>query len=127
MRDDVRPWRDRWISTSCPDLVRDELLGRCRTEQIEPPAAGRLDRIVRSALHQAEQTLTARLASRLPIEVAGRLRALIAVEVSDDETGAESVLALIMNVSAPSGGAPGLSIPQGSGDRCRLAVRRSGR
>ncbi|TDC43019.1 DUF4158 domain-containing protein [Micromonospora sp. KC213] len=40
------------------ELVRDELLVRCRAERIEPPAAGRIDRIVRSALHQAEQALT---------------------------------------------------------------------
>jgi len=38
--------------------VRDELLVRCRTERIEPPAAGRIDRIVRTASHQAEQKLT---------------------------------------------------------------------
>jgi hypothetical protein len=54
-----------------PELVRGELPGRCR---VEPPAAGRIDRIVRSALHQAEQTLTARLASRLPVDIAGRPR-----------------------------------------------------
>jgi hypothetical protein len=75
-----------------PDLVRDELLGRCRTE---PPSAGR---IVRSALHQAEQTLTTRLAARLPAEIAGRLRALVAVGVPDDDAGKESVPALIKSV-----------------------------
>lgn len=47
-------------------------------------------RIVRSALHQAEQALTAR--------VAGRLRALVAVDVPDDDTGQDSVLALIKSV-----------------------------
>lgn len=57
-----------------PDLVREELMVRCRAEQIEPPAAGRVDRIVRSALHQAEQTLTARIVARLPVDVAGQLR-----------------------------------------------------
>ncbi len=50
-----------------PELVRYELLGRCRAERIEPPAAGRIDRIVRSALHQAEQDLTARLVARLSV------------------------------------------------------------
>jgi hypothetical protein len=55
-----------------PELVRDQLLVRCRSERIEPPAAGRVDRIVRSALHQAEQTLTARIVGRLPVDVAGR-------------------------------------------------------
>ncbi len=81
-----------------PELVRDELLARCRAERIEPPAAGRIDRIVRSALHQGEQALTARIVARLPADVAGRLRALVAVEVPDDDTGEESVLTLIKAV-----------------------------
>jgi hypothetical protein len=29
-----------------PGLVREELLARCRTERIEPPSAGRCDRIL---------------------------------------------------------------------------------
>jgi hypothetical protein len=47
----------RWLAAAVceaerrPELVRDELLARCRAERIEPPAAGRIDRIVRSALH----------------------------------------------------------------------------
>lgn len=81
-----------------PDLVREELMVRCRAEQIEPPAAGRVDRIVRSALHQAEQTLTARVAARLPVDVVGRLRGLVAIDVPDDDSGEESVLALIKSV-----------------------------
>jgi hypothetical protein len=81
-----------------PDLVGNELMVRCRAERIEPPAAGRVDRIVRSALHQAEQTLTARVAARLPVDVAGRLRGLVAVDVPDDDSGEESVLALIKSV-----------------------------
>nr|WP_242606617.1 Tn3 family transposase [Protofrankia symbiont of Coriaria ruscifolia] len=80
------------------ELVRGELLARCRIERIEPPAAGRIDRIVRSALHQAEQALTARIAGRLPADIAGRLRALVAVDVPDDDTGEDSVLALIKSV-----------------------------
>jgi hypothetical protein len=77
-----------------PELVRDELLMRCRAERIEPPATGRVDRVVRSALHQADQTLTARIVARLPVDAAGRLRALVAVDVPDEE----SVLALIKSV-----------------------------
>ena len=42
-----------------------ELLARCRAERIEPPSAGRCDRIIRSALHQAEQALTLRVTARL--------------------------------------------------------------
>ncbi len=81
-----------------PELVRDELLARCRAERIEPLAAGRIDRVVRSALHQAEQTLTDRIVGRLPVDVAGRLRALVAIDVPDDDTGEDSVLALIKSV-----------------------------
>jgi Domain of unknown function (DUF4158) len=33
------------------ELARDEFLARCRAERIEPPAPGRVDRVVRSALH----------------------------------------------------------------------------
>ena len=47
------------------DRVRGELLTRCRAERIEPPSAGRCDRIIRSALHQAEQALTLRVTARL--------------------------------------------------------------
>lgn len=78
-----------------PELVREELLVRCPSERIEPPAA---DRIVRSALHQAEQMLTARVVSRLPADTAARLRALVSVDVADDDTGEDSVLALIKSV-----------------------------
>jgi len=53
---------------------------------------------VRSALHQAERTLTARIVGRLLVDAASRLRALIAADVPDDDTGEELVLALIKAV-----------------------------
>jgi len=43
-----------------PDRVREELVRRCREEQIEPPAAGRITRMVRSALHNAKRRGSAR-------------------------------------------------------------------
>lgn len=49
--------------------------------------AGRIDRIVRSAPHQAEQALTARIVDRLPIDVDNWLRAMVAAEVPDDDAG----------------------------------------
>jgi hypothetical protein len=49
--------------------------------------AGRIDRIVRSALHQAEQALAARIVDRLPVDVDSWLRALVAAEVPDDDAG----------------------------------------
>ena len=53
-----------------PDRVREQLLGRCRQEQVEPPTDGRIDRMVRSALHQGEATLSSRIAARLPASTA---------------------------------------------------------
>ncbi len=85
-----------------PELVREELLARCRAERVEPPAAGRIDRIVRSALHRSEQALTARIAARLPTGAADRLRGLVAGDRADDDPaggpGSESALALIKSV-----------------------------
>ncbi len=51
------------------DQVRADLLTQCREEGIEPPTPGRVDRIVRSALHQGEQLLFARITARLSTEV----------------------------------------------------------
>lgn len=58
------------------DLVRQELLGEFRRERIEPPTAGRIERMVRSALHQAEKEWCARVHARLPVEVVARLEEL---------------------------------------------------
>jgi hypothetical protein len=52
---------------------------------IEPPAAKRVDRIVRSALHQAEQTLTRRIVEAMPADVVERLHALVAVDGMEDD------------------------------------------
>lgn len=80
------------------DAVRQELLARCRTERVEPPTSGRVDRIVRSALHQAEVTLALRIAGRLPAATATRLEQLVAVDVDVDDGSEESVLALVKAV-----------------------------
>src|SRR5262249_25984925 len=79
--------------------VREELLARCRAERIEPPSAGRCDRIIRSALHQAEQALTARVTARLGPDASSRLAALAAAANDDDAEDAEpSALAAIKSV-----------------------------
>jgi Domain of unknown function (DUF4158) len=67
------------------DAVRDHLLTRCRTEKIEPPTGGRVDRIVRSALSLGEGLLFERVSSRLTREVADRMFALIGD--TDDNDG----------------------------------------
>ena len=76
--------------------VRAELLARCRAERIEPPSDGRVDRIVRSALHQAETTMTVRIATQLSVGVRARLDALLAADAEDEHD--ESVLTLVKSV-----------------------------
>jgi hypothetical protein len=60
-----------------PDAVRNELLARCRTVGLEPAARTRLERIVGSALHHAEDALFGRVSSRPGPEVIARVEALI--------------------------------------------------
>src|SRR5258705_15929 len=69
-----------------------------RRGAIEAPAAGRMAGMGGWALDRAELTLAARIAGRLPAGVADRLRALVVVEVPNDDAGEESVLALIKSV-----------------------------
>ncbi len=79
------------------DHVRDELLARCRAERIEPPAAGRVDRIVRSALHRGEELLLERVVARVPMVVRSRLLALVAVDGDEelvDGTGATELASI---------------------------------
>jgi hypothetical protein len=81
------------------DRVREELVARCRTERIELPSAGRCDRIVRSALHQAEQALTLRVTTRLGPDASARLTELAAAASDDEAEDSEpSALALIKSV-----------------------------
>ena len=81
------------------DRVREELLARCRAERIEPPSAGRCDRIIRSALYQAEQALTQLVAARLGPAASVRLAQLAAAAADDDaEETDPSALALIKSV-----------------------------
>ncbi|MGN9788628.1 Tn3 family transposase [Nonomuraea sp. ZG12] len=70
-----------------PDRVRVALLNHLREEQIEPPSKLRLQRIIGSALEQAEKTLTLRIASRIETDVVERMLTLIAPRTgrSDDE------------------------------------------
>nr|WP_255357040.1 DUF4158 domain-containing protein [Pseudonocardia sp. EC080625-04] len=60
-----------------PELVREALLVRCRTERIEPPAPARVQRIVAAALHRAEDTLFDRVSGRLSAVQAGAVRDLV--------------------------------------------------
>ena len=76
-----------------------ELLARCRAERIEPPSAGRCDRIIRSALHHAEQALTLRVTARLGPDASARLAELAAAAGNDEaDDGEPSALSLIKSV-----------------------------
>jgi TnpA family transposase len=84
--DKLTDWLARHVAESDrrEDRVSEALLTRCRAELIEPPTAGRVTEIVRSALHQSEQAMVAMVAGRLDAAVVGRLEALAAVEDEPD-------------------------------------------
>ena len=86
-----------------PDRVREELARRCREERIELPAPRRVTRMVRSALHGAEETWFDTIAVRCGPEASARLLALIDVGADlaaddDEDEDQDSALALIKSV-----------------------------
>ena len=84
------------------ERVRNELLAQCRSERIEPPAPGRIDRIVRSALRVSEETLTARAVARLGQD--SRERIAVPLSGDDDEAGdADGELALLATLKEAPG------------------------
>ncbi|MFE3785938.1 DUF4158 domain-containing protein [Amycolatopsis sp. NPDC059090] len=60
-----------------PEQVRAELLGWLRGRRLEPPTAGRIDRIVRSALDRGEAQLMELVAALLTEDVRARLNELV--------------------------------------------------
>ena len=85
-----------------PDRVREELVRRCREEKIEPPAAARVTRMVRSALHNAEETWFDTISGRCGPAAAARILALIGEDADlaedEDDEDPDSVLALVKSV-----------------------------
>ncbi|GAB2460232.1 Tn3 family transposase [Streptomyces incanus] len=84
------------------ERVREELLKHRRGESIELPTPDRITRMVRSALHTAEEAWFGRIAARLTAEVRARVLALVAAadDAEDDRDGVEagggeSVLSLV--------------------------------
>lgn len=77
------------------ELVKDAVLAELRARSIEPPTPDRVEKIVRSGLHQAERILAEQIASRLPSAVRARLLSLVAVADTDVDDADPSVLALI--------------------------------
>jgi hypothetical protein len=60
-----------------PDRLLLALYERCREIWLEPPAPGKMNRLVRSALHTYEERFCADIARRLPAETRSRLEALL--------------------------------------------------
>jgi TnpA family transposase len=58
------------------EAVRAHALKRLRALHIEPPTSEQLDRLLHSALHSFEQSLFAKLHSRLSVEIQNKLDAL---------------------------------------------------
>jgi len=84
-----------------PEHVRSELLAQFRAERIEPPTAGRVLRMVRSALRTAEQSWVLRISERLDPVVTARLMDLLAESDEEDQTGARPASVLGLIKSAP--------------------------
>lgn len=68
------------------ERLRDLLLGRCRMLCIEPPTLDRLDRLIRSAIHQHEERFCSALLARLTVETQAQLDALLLPAESFDAT-----------------------------------------
>jgi hypothetical protein len=85
-----------WLAVSVahaerrPDHVREELLAQFRRGRIEAPTAGRVQRMVRSALRTAEQTWTSRIAGRLGGAATDRLLTLITAASEEREGGEQA-------------------------------------
>jgi TnpA family transposase len=60
------------------ERVREHLLAELRRRKLEPPTAGRIDRIVAAGLSRGEDVLFDRVLSRLSTEVVAKLVALVA-------------------------------------------------
>ena len=65
---------------SVSDHLVARLEARCRELAIEPPAADRVERIVRTAIHTHEQRLYSRIRGRLTREIRSRLESLLQPE-----------------------------------------------
>ncbi|MGV9865705.1 DUF4158 domain-containing protein [Rhodococcus koreensis] len=84
------------------ERVREHLLAECRGRRLEPPTAGRVDRIVRSALSRGEDVLFARVSSRLPDAQRQRLLALVAPG-GDEDGEIEAGAAMLASIRSDPG------------------------
>jgi TnpA family transposase len=72
------------------DYVREALFERCRGLQIEPPSAGRIDRLVRSAFHTFEDRWCAAVFERLGPAPQHALDELLVTGSAEDDQDAEA-------------------------------------
>jgi hypothetical protein len=73
------------ISTHRLDHVREALYQRCRDIRLEPPTPDRVERLIRSALHQFETQLGERVLYRLSPSTRTKLDALLVTNTSTEE------------------------------------------
>jgi len=73
------------ISTHRLEHVREALYQRCRDLCLEPPTPERVERLIRSALHQFETQLGEQVLHRLSPATRTKLDALLVTEASTDE------------------------------------------
>ncbi|MGH9076081.1 MAG: DUF4158 domain-containing protein [Acidimicrobiales bacterium] len=94
--DKLTDWLSRHVAESerREDRVSEALVARCRVELVEPPTAGRVTEIARSAVYHSEQAMLARVAGHLDADVGARLEALVAVDDEPDDKSRD-VLATI--------------------------------
>lgn len=84
------------------ERVREHLLAELRRRKLEPPTAGRIDRIMRSALSRGEDVLFDRVLSRLSTEVVAKLVALVA-PVGDENGELEGGSAVLAGIRSDPG------------------------
>ena len=107
-----------------------ELLRHCRQERIEPPTSDRVTRMVRSALHAAEENWFAVIAARLEEPVHGRVLGLVEREREVTDALADLLIATVhrkpLIVRVPPVGVPFtvLAATSVTWVRCRAAVGR---
>ena len=92
------------------ERVREALPAKLRGEQIEQPSRIRLGRMIASALRQSEETLTARISSRLPDEVTARMWSMIAAASDDPGDPADDDLVSRQDEGGGQRGRNGLSV-----------------
>jgi len=87
--DDLAAWLCREVlpHEHRPEQLQTAVYARCRAGHIEPPAPGRVDRVVRSALRTYEDTLYRTVLGRIGPEGLARIDALLALGEAPDEVG----------------------------------------